>query len=97
MDSSYIVIRGSSIHPVNTTPCYKDTKDQYVQKRNCLDNACMENFFSHFKADCFHLYSFRTVEEVKDAIHKYIRFDHHQRFHKELNSLSPYEYRTQAV
>ncbi|QPW48793.1 IS3 family transposase [Bacillus thuringiensis] len=28
----------------------------------------MENFFSHFKAECFHLYSFRKVDEVKFAV-----------------------------
>ncbi|WP_409993678.1 IS3 family transposase [Saccharococcus caldoxylosilyticus] len=67
------------------------------RKGNCLDNACMENFFSHFKTECFNLYSFRTDEEVKDTVHKYIRFYNHQRFQKKLNNLSPYEYRTQAA
>ncbi|WP_425265913.1 IS3 family transposase [Anoxybacillus pushchinoensis] len=69
-------------------------KASMSRKGNCLDNACMENFFSHFKEECFHLYSFRTAEEVKDAVHKYIRFYNHQRFQK---NLSPYEYRTQAA
>ncbi|MGG6437691.1 IS3 family transposase, partial [Saccharococcus caldoxylosilyticus] len=72
-------------------------KASMSRKGNCLDNACMENFFSHFKAECFNLYSFRTAEEVKDAVHKYIRFYNHQRFQKKLNNLSPYEYRTQAA
>jgi putative transposase len=72
-------------------------KASMSRKGNCLDNACMENFFSHFKAECFHLYAFRTAEEVKDAVHKYIRFYNHQRFQKKLNNLSPYEYRTQAA
>ena len=43
-------------------------KASMSRKGNCLDNACMENFFSHFKAECFHLYSFRTAQEVKDAV-----------------------------
>ena len=30
------------------------------RKGNCLDNASMENFFSHFKAECFNLHSFRS-------------------------------------
>ncbi|MBT2756819.1 IS3 family transposase [Mesobacillus foraminis] len=67
------------------------------RKGNCWDNACMENFFSHFKSECFYLYSFRTSEEVKDAVSKYIRFYNHQRFQRKLNNLSPYEYRNQAV
>ncbi|MFS0638461.1 IS3 family transposase, partial [Mesobacillus foraminis] len=50
-----------------------------------------------FKSECFYLYSFRTSEEVKDAVSKYIRFYNHQRFQRKLNNLSPYEYRNQAV
>ncbi|GIM45650.1 transposase [Collibacillus ludicampi] len=49
-------------------------KASMSRKGNCWDNACMENFFSHFKSECFHLYSFRTVEEVKVAVQRYIRF-----------------------
>ncbi|WP_263492206.1 IS3 family transposase [Bacillus sp. RAR_GA_16] len=72
-------------------------KSSMSRKGNCWDNACMENFFSHFKAECFHLTSFRTSEEVKNAVHKYILFYNHQRFQKKLNNLSPYKYRAQAA
>ncbi|WP_408007392.1 IS3 family transposase [Pseudalkalibacillus sp. A8] len=72
-------------------------KASMSRKGNCWDNACMENFFSHFKTECFHLYSFRTSEEVKFAVHQYIRFYNHQRFQKKLNNLSPYNYRAQAA
>ncbi|MDR4282630.1 IS3 family transposase, partial [Bacillus thuringiensis] len=71
-------------------------KASMSRKANCWDNACMENFFSHFKAECFNLSSFRSVEEVKFAVHKYIHFYNHHRFQKKLKNLSPYEYRTQA-
>ncbi|WP_396022397.1 IS3 family transposase, partial [Bacillus cereus group sp. BfR-BA-01383] len=54
-------------------------------------------FFSHFKAECFHLYSFRKADEVKFAVRKYIHFYNHQRFQKKLNNLSPYKYRTQVA
>jgi len=72
-------------------------KASMSRKGNCWDNACMENFFSHFKTECFYLYSFRTADEVKDAVNRYIRFYNHQRFQKKLNNLSPYQYRTQAA
>jgi putative transposase len=72
-------------------------KASMSRKGNCWDNACMENFFSHFKSECFHLYSFRTADEVQCAVQRYIRFYNHQRFQKKLNNLSPYEYRTQAA
>jgi transposase InsO family protein len=72
-------------------------KASMSRKGNCWGNACMENLFSHFKIECFYLYSFRTAEEVKDAVNRYIRFYSHQRFQKKLNNLSPYQYRTQAA
>ncbi|EOO62457.1 hypothetical protein IKE_05686 [Bacillus cereus VD196] len=67
------------------------------RKGNCLDNACIESFFSHFKAGCFYLYSFQTIDEVKEAVDQYIYFYNYQRFQKKLNNLSPYQYRTQVV
>ncbi|PEZ86230.1 hypothetical protein CN374_22000 [Bacillus cereus] len=42
----------------------------------------MENFFSQFKKECFHLYSFRKAIEIKFAMLKYIQFYNHQRFQK---------------
>ncbi|GAA0414928.1 hypothetical protein GCM10008934_02240 [Virgibacillus salarius] len=72
-------------------------KASMSRKGNCWDNACMENFFSHFKSECFNLYSFRTGEEVRNAVNKYIRFYNHQRFQKKLNNLSPYHFRTQVA
>ncbi|WP_420827821.1 IS3 family transposase [Gracilibacillus alcaliphilus] len=72
-------------------------KASMSRKGNCWDNACMENFFSHFKSECFNLYSFRTGEEVCNAVNKYIRFYNHQRFQKKLNNLSPYHFRTQVA
>ncbi|RAN74124.1 IS3 family transposase [Bacillus sp. SRB_331] len=57
----------------------------------------MENFFNHFKSECFHLSSFRTSDEAKFAVHKYIRFYNHQRFQKKLNNLGPYKYITQVI
>ncbi|WP_416367286.1 IS3 family transposase [Paenibacillus sanfengchensis] len=57
----------------------------------------MENFFSHFKTECFHLHSFHSAKQVKHAAQQYIRFYNHARFQTKLNNLSPYEYRTQAA
>ncbi|WP_420359260.1 IS3 family transposase [Bacillus mycoides] len=72
-------------------------KASMSRKRNCWDNACIENLFSHFKSECFHLYSFRKADEVNIAMRKYIQFYNHQRFQKKLNYLSPYKYRTQVA
>ncbi|WP_368653707.1 IS3 family transposase [Ornithinibacillus sp. 4-3] len=72
-------------------------KASMSRKGNCWDNACMESFFSHFKSECFNLYSFKIGKEVKDAVNKYIRFYNYQRFQKKLNNLSPYHFRTQVA
>ncbi|WP_439874610.1 IS3 family transposase [Bacillus mycoides] len=67
------------------------------RRGNCWDNAYIENFFSHFEAGCFYLYSFRKANEIKFTVPKYIHFYNHQRFQKKLNNLSPYKYRTQVA
>ncbi|TDL92602.1 hypothetical protein E2R55_06130 [Vibrio vulnificus] len=67
------------------------------RKGNCWDKACMENFFSHFKQECFYMNSFGTSEEVRGAVSMYIRFYNYHRFRKKLNNLSPYQYRTQVA
>ncbi|PGU81174.1 hypothetical protein COD76_14665 [Bacillus cereus] len=45
-------------------------KASMFRRSNCWDNACMENFFSHFKTECFHLHSFSKANEVKLAVRK---------------------------
>jgi putative transposase len=67
------------------------------RKGNCLDNACIESFFSHLKSECLYLHNFETDEEVQNAIHSYIRFYNNKRFQSRLNNLSPVQYRAQAA
>ncbi|CAM4489300.1 IS3 family transposase [Paenibacillus typhae] len=67
------------------------------RKGNCWDNAIMENFFGHFKSECFYFHFFHSAKQVKHAVQQYIRFYNHTRFQTKLNNLSPYEYRTQAA
>ncbi|UYZ14564.1 IS3 family transposase [Brevibacillus sp. WF146] len=66
------------------------------RKGNCLDNACMESFFSHLKSECMYLHNFQTDEEVHHAVDRYIRFYNHKRFQSRLHNLSPVQYRAQA-
>ncbi|MFB5197374.1 IS3 family transposase [Neobacillus sp. KR4-4] len=67
------------------------------RKGNCLDNASMENFFGHLKSEVMYLNSFKTEEEVINAINRYIYFYNHERFQKKLSNLSPVEYRESKV
>jgi putative transposase len=67
------------------------------RKGNCLDNASMENFFGHLKSEVMYLNSFKTEEEVIEAINRYIYFYNNERYQKKLNNLSPVEYRNAKV
>jgi putative transposase len=65
------------------------------RKGNCLDNACVENFFGHIKSELLYLHHFETKESVIQAVKRYIHFYNTERFQKKLHNLSPIEYRTQ--
>ncbi|WP_235821804.1 IS3 family transposase [Gottfriedia acidiceleris] len=74
-----------------------DIKGSMSRKGNCLDNACIESFFSQFKTECFYRYRFKTSKEVTAAIKKYMKFYNNKRFQKKLSNLSPTEYRAMAA
>lgn len=46
---------------------------------NCWDNARMENFFSHLKAEAFHPYPVPSFEEARQMIDDYIYFYNYER------------------
>ncbi|MGD8189344.1 IS3 family transposase [Brevibacillus ginsengisoli] len=65
----------------------------HSHKGNCLDNACIESFFSHLKTETSYFSHCKTEEELFQAIDKYIWFYNHERFQKRLNQCAPVEYR----
>jgi transposase InsO family protein len=65
----------------------------HSRKGNCLDNACIESFFSHFKTEMLYQYDFRSEDELKQAIETYMYNYNYKRFQKRLNHRSPVEYR----
>lgn len=67
------------------------------RKGNCLDNAVMENFFGHLKAELYYLQRFDNVEHLSQEIKSYIDYYNHSRIREKLKGLSPVEYRTQAM
>ncbi|PPA81215.1 hypothetical protein C4A76_23885 [Brevibacillus laterosporus] len=67
------------------------------RKGKCLDNACIEGFFSHLKTECLYLESFTKAEEVQKAIKRYIHFYNNERIQVCLNNLSPVQYRAQVA
>jgi putative transposase len=66
-------------------------------KGNCLDNACIESFFSHFKTECFYRYCFQTPMEGWKAFERYITFYNHKRFQKKLINLTSSEFSSKAA
>ena len=67
------------------------------RKGNCLDNAVMENFFGHLKAELYYLQRFDNVEHLAKEIENYIDYYNHNRLREKLKGLSPVEFRTQAM
>ncbi len=64
------------------------------RKGNCLDNAVIENFFGHVKAEMFYLRTFKNVRELGTAVSSYIDFWNNKRIKMGLGGLSPVAYRT---
>jgi putative transposase len=69
----------------------------YSRKGNCLDNACIESFFSHLKTETLYFSQCKTEQELYQAIDNYIWFYNHERFQKKLNHCAPVEYRNTMV
>jgi len=65
----------------------------HSRKGNCLDNACMESFFSHLKTEALIGKSLLSKEQTATLVEEYIRFYNTERFQKRLGQLSPLEYR----
>lgn len=66
------------------------------RKGNCLDNAVMENFFSHLKAEMYHRKRYESATELKRDIVEYIHYYNTERISLKTGGMSPAEYRTQA-
>jgi putative transposase len=86
-----------------TTKAYeKQLKELQIQgshsrRGNCLDNTCMESFFSHLKTKKLYLVSPKMLKEVYQAIYEYIHYYNHSRFQEKFNGLSPVGFREKAA
>jgi putative transposase len=68
------------------------------KKGDCWDNAVAESFFHTLKVELVHRMKFRTREEAKIKIFKYIEiYYNRKRAHSTLGYLSPFEYEKQAL
>ena len=63
------------------------------RKGNCLDNAIIENFFGILKSEMFYTQKFKSIEQLKQEINKYIIYYNNERIKSNLNKMSPIKYR----
>lgn len=75
----------------------RNIRQSFSRKGNCIDNSIMENFFEIMKKEMFYGYEkdFKTLEELKIAMDKYIKYYNNKRINKKRKGLSPLEYRQQ--
>ncbi|WP_333491294.1 IS3 family transposase [Lactobacillus panisapium] len=65
------------------------------RKGNSLDDGLMEGFFGILKREMFYGFEtqFKNLNELEEAIQKYISYYNQQRIKVKLKGLSPLEYR----
>lgn len=63
----------------------------------CIDNGPIEGFWGILKTEMVCLYRFETLDQLREAIEKYIHFYNHQRFQERFGDRSPMEVRDAAL
>ena len=66
------------------------------RRGNCYDNAVMENFFGHLKAEMYHGEKFGSVKEFTAAVDAYIDWYNVERLQLGLDGCTPMQYRDKA-
>ena len=61
------------------------------------ENAHMESFFHSLKAEGIHGRRFETVAELRQHLHRYVRYYNHRRLHSALQYRSPVDYERGAA
>lgn len=67
------------------------------RKGNCLDNAMVEGFFGHLKAELLYNQAFDSVEHFVAELHEYIRYYNEDRIRSSLGYLTPLEFRLKVA
>lgn len=64
------------------------------RKGTCLDNARMESWFGRFKTELIYIKNnYKSLDDIKKAIHNYIKFYNEKRIQSRLNWMSPINYK----
>lgn len=68
-------------------------RGSHSRKATCLDNACIESFFSHLKTEKLYLNQCNSEAEIRQAVEEYIYHYNYHRFQAKLKQRAPIEYR----
>ncbi len=63
----------------------------------CIDNGPMESFWGTLKSEKYYLNKYESFEELSASIEDYIHFYNYDRYQKQLNGLSPIEFRAKTA
>ena len=74
----------------------KGIRQSMSRKGNCLDNSLAENFFGLLKSELLYLREFKSIEEFKIELEKYIDYYNNKRIKGKLKGMSPVQYRTHS-
>ena len=75
----------------------KGIRQSMSRKRNCLDNAVIENFFGILKSELLYLQEFRSMEHFKQELIEYLDYYNNRRIKAKLKGLPPAIHRQQAL
>lgn len=73
-----------------------DITPSMSRRGNCLDNACMENFFGMLKTEWIQRRRFASLEQAREAVEQYIHYFNYERCHLK-TGLTPYQRRCQSA
>lgn len=73
-----------------------DITPSMSRRGNCLDNACMENFFGMLKTEWIQRRRFATMDEAREAIEQYVYYYNYERCQLK-TKLTPYQKRCQCA
>lgn len=73
-----------------------DITPSMSRRGNCLDNACMENFFGMLKTEWIQRRKFSSFEQAREAVEEYIHYYNYERCHLK-TKLTPYQRRCQSA
>lgn len=85
-----------------TSDAYFSLMQQYAitpsmsRRGNCLDNACMENFFGMLKTEWIQRRKFSTLQEARETVDQYIHYYNYERCCLKTR-LTPFEKRCQSA